>query len=492
MISVSNLSFGYGEKPLYEGVSFIVGKGQKVGLVGPNGAGKSTLFKILTGKEDGFTGSVQVQGTIGVVPQEVKYDPDMEVATSAKAYADPNSEYQDHELKKLFKGLELEIDLSTSPKKFSGGQKTKLALARALLSKADILFLDEPTNFMDVAGKRWVMQFLSNYEGCIVAVSHDLKLMDHAIDKVLAVDPATRTIEEYKGNYSSFVRLKKEKDELFRRQLIVKQKHIKQMEEGLKKMARFTSKKGVRARVRQQRRVEKEKQALPEAPSELRVMKISLPEPAKVGELPIMAKNISKSYGDLNVISNMSFVIERGQRIAIIGPNGTGKSTFIKILMGMVPPDNGDVAVHEQTKIGYYSQEFETFDFSKTVFDTFTDAVKKDERFTRSFLGRFMLSGDKAFQKVETLSGGEKTRLSIAILTAQDNNVLILDEPTTYLDVLSQRIILESLKEYKGTMLVVSHTPEFIQELSPQKALLFPEQKTVFWSDDILDRVEEV
>lgn len=492
MLRVEDLTFSYGEKPLYRGVNFIVSKGQKVGLVGPNGSGKSTLLKILTGKEEGFTGKIRIDETLAVVPQEVKYDPEMENSVSVKNYVDPDDGFQEYELEKLFSGLELNLPLTADPQKISGGQKTKLALARALLQNPDILLLDEPTNFMDAPGKRFVMDFLANYEGTVIVISHDLKLMDKAINKVLVINPQTQKVEEYKGNYSTFVRLKKEKDELLKRQILVKQKHIRQMEEGLRKMTRFTSGKGVRRRVQQQRRIEKEKLELPELPKDVKSIKVKLPEPSKVGELPLKAAGVWKSYGDLKVLKDINFTILRGQRIAFIGPNGTGKSTFIKILMGIVTPDAGSIFKNDNLKIGYYSQEFETFDFRRTVLSTFCDETKKDEGFARGFLGKFMFLGPKVFQSVGSLSGGEKTRLSIAIITGSDNNLLILDEPTTYLDVTSQRVILEALKEYKGTMIIVSHTPEFIKELSPQKALLFPEGKTVFWDEELLDKVAEL
>lgn len=490
MVQVENLNFSYGEAPLYSGVNFIIGRGQKVGLVGPNGSGKSTLLKILTGKEDGYTGRVSVDGNFGIVPQEVKHDSDMEKAENVRNYVDSLQKHPDHEILRLFSGLELNVALEASPSEFSGGQKTKSAIARALLSAPEILLLDEPTNFMDMAGRKWVMDFLSKYGGTVIVISHDLELMDNSIDKILAVNPATKSIDEYSGNYTDYIRLKREREELLKRQITVKQKHIKQMEEGIHRMTRFTSTKGVRARVRQQRRIEKEKASLPQMPKEIKLMKVNLPTPAKVGELPIRALNLNKSYGDLQVLRDLNFTIERRQRVALIGPNGAGKSTFIKILMNRLEADSGEVIRNPQLKVGYYSQEFETFDFTKSVLDTFVDETKQDERWARAFLGSYMLA-DKVFQKVESLSGGEKTRLSIAMLTGRDNNLLILDEPTTYLDVLSQRIILESLKEYKGTMIVVSHTPEFIKELVPDRAYLFPECKMVFWDDELLDRVEE-
>jgi len=194
----------------------------------------------------------------------------------------------------------------------------------------------------------------------------------------------------------------------------------------------------------------------------------------------------------INALNNISLTIHHGDRVGLVGHNGAGKSTFIKILMGMLQPDSGDVYRNENLKIGYYSQEFETFDMDKTVIDTFTDTVHLGEGFARAFLGRYMFGTEKIYQTIQTLSGGEKTRLAIALLTANNYNLLILDEPTTYLDVMSQRIILEALKEYKGAMLIVSHTPEFVKELNPTRAYIFPDERTVYWEHSLVDKVSEV
>lgn len=493
MLQVSNLTFGYGEKPLYEGVSFVVGKNQKVGLVGPNGSGKSTLLSIIDGSETGYTGSVNVQGKIALVPQEIKYDPILESSSTAREYVDHDRIYQEFEIQKMFKGLELDINLDTNPKSLSGGQKTKLALARALFQKPDLLLLDEPTNFMDEPGKKWVSEFLSNYPKALILISHDLKLMDSAIDKILVINPQTKKIDEFKGNYTKAMRLKEEKETLMKRQILAEQKHIKRLEESVIKLReRNTSEKGVRQRVILQRRIERIKDELPELPGQLRKLKITLPEPKRVGEIPISAKRVYKNYGDLNVLADLNFAIIRNERIALIGPNGSGKSTFIKVLMGMIAPDSGEIIKDQNLKVGYYSQEFETFNFDKTVIDVFREKTLHEENFARSFLGRFLFSNEKIFQSIRSLSGGEKTRLAIAILTATNNNLLILDEPTTYLDVMSQRIILESLKQYRGAMIFASHTPEFVKELAPAKVLLFPEQKMIFWDDQLLDRTVEI
>ncbi len=486
MIQAKNLAFAYMEEPLYEGVSFIIGENQKVGLVGPNGSGKTTLLSIIAGKLDQTEGDIKVIGKIGIVPQEIKNDPEMENAKTIRSYVDPENTHEDHEIKKLFSGLEISLELDALPQKLSGGQKTKLALAKALLASPDILLLDEPTNFMDIAGKKWVMNFLANYPKTVIVISHDLSLMNHAIDKILFVNPAMKTIDEYKGNYSQFERLKKEKDELQKRQVVIAQKKVNQLEQAIKNGL------GVRARINLQNRIAKMKENLPELPPEVRKIKIRLPDPANVGEIPIKVDSIKKSFGQKQVLKDVSMTLHRGERIALIGPNGVGKSTFIKIIMEALEADEGTVVKNSDLKIGYYSQEFETFDMNKTVIETFAENIHQTEGFARAFLGRYMFTGQKIFQKIETLSGGEKTRLSIALLTANNFNVLILDEPTTYLDVLSQRVILEALKEYQGAMLIVSHTPEFIIELKLQRAYLFPEEKMLFWENSIVEKISEI
>lgn len=493
MIKFDEVTFSWSDSLLFDKVSFQVSSGQKVGLVGPNGSGKTSLFALIGGHETPKDGRVEVTGTIGYVPQEVKRDPEMEGSTSVRDYLIKDEKLADFELRRMLSGLELgNLDLSVSPKGLSGGQKTKLALARALLTKPDILLLDEPTNFMDIAGKLWVTGFLSKYEKTLIIISHDLKLLDHAIDKVLAINSQTKKIEEYKGNYTKAMKLKSEAEALLTRTVIAETKHIKKMEESVIRLQRFTSEKGVRQRVMLERRIERLKEDLPELPKEVKRINLKLPDPAPVGELPIRAIGIGKSFGEKRVLSDVNFSIKRRERIALIGPNGSGKSTFLKILMGKLEQDMGEVIRSQNLKVGYYSQEFETFDFEKTVIQTFMDDSKKDEMFARPFLGRYMFLGNKVFQKVATLSGGEKTRLSIACLTGHDYNLLILDEPTTYLDVTSQRVILEALKVYKGALIIVSHTQEFLQELEPERALLFPENKFVFWSQDLLDDVQRV
>lgn len=493
MITVKNLSFSHGVKEIFRDTGFSVDDNQKVGLVGPNGAGKTTLLELLTKQEIPNHGQIEINGTISWVPQEVTFDPNLERAPSIREYIDPNHSHQDYELEKMLEGLELEhLKLTSNPQNLSGGQKTKLALIRSLLLEPDILLLDEPTNFLDVSGKYWVMDFLSRYQKTLIVISHDLDLLDKHINKVLFVNGQFKTIEEYTGNYSKFLQLKKEKEELLKRQVKNEQQKIKRLEKSITKLRSLTSKGGVRQRVILQRRLERAQAALPELPEEVKKIKISLPEVPWVGEIPIKAQSVSKKYGLQTVLEDLNFYIQRGERIALIGPNGAGKSTLIKILVGLLEPDSGQIIRDDNLKLGYYSQEHEVLDLEKTVLETIQVDIKLPEWKLRPILAKFLFSGNQIYQLVGSLSGGEKTRLSMALLMLHEYNLLILDEPTTYLDVLSQRTILEVLKEYQGSMIIVSHTEEFIKELSPIKALILPDKRFDFFSDEMLKQVSEV
>ncbi|MDO8599938.1 MAG: ATP-binding cassette domain-containing protein, partial [bacterium] len=263
MINVSNLSFSFGDRVLFDNVSFVIGKNQKIGLVGPNGAGKSTLLSLISKTRESELGRVQVLGTIASVAQEIKNDPILENSETVRIYLDPGHEHHDFELRKMLDGLELSnIDFAADPRQMSGGQKTRLALIRALLAKPDILLLDEPTNFLDVGGKQWVMNFLSTYPNTVLLISHDLSLLDKSIDKIFFINSHTKKVDEYTGNYSQFLRLKEEKTTLVKKQVKSGKQHIQSLEEGLKK-----GNQSVRVRIQMQKRIEREKDKLPQLPT---------------------------------------------------------------------------------------------------------------------------------------------------------------------------------------------------------------------------------
>lgn len=485
-IRATDISFSYGEKPLLVEASFRIEDGQKVGLVGENGTGKSTLLKLFTGELSPDEGTLDITGTIEMVPQEVKRDPILDKAKSVMEYINPDGSIEEHRIRKLFAGLGVgEVDLESPPQGYSGGVKTKFALARALFKEPDTLLLDEPTNFMDLEGKKWVMGLLSQYPKTLILISHDMGLMDKAIDRVMYVNKHKHIIEEYKGNYTQYLKLQKEAENLFKKQVHGQQKAIDKLEHAMKVI-------GVEARIVMKKRIARLKDVLPELPPEIRSIKIQLPEPVRSGDILVTTRSISKSYDELSVIKGLNFSIRRGEKIAMLGPNGVGKSTLIKLLIGQIKPDSGVVEWNPMNKLGYYSQEFEDFDMEKSVIKLFEEKCQRMESFCRPFLGKFGFAANKVHQKVGTLSGGEKTRLSIAMLCSTDANLLILDEPTTYLDIMSQRVILEALKTYKGTMIIVSHTEEFIKELKPDKVFLMPEAKMDFWRDDYENKVGEI
>lgn len=493
MIQVQNITFAHSGEPLYEDASFSIPKGKKVGLVGLNGAGKSTLFSLLCKQEWPDEGKIRVEGSIGYVPQEVGSDKLQQKSKTVREYLASAGDHQDHDIVKLMHKMELKkVDLDDVPSELSGGQKTKLALLHALLTEPDILLLDEPTNFMDIEGKKWVMHWLSQYKKTVFVVSHDLNLLDRHIEKIIYVNKQTKKFEEYTGTYSKFKKLKAEKDAHLTRYIRNQQQSVKRMKKSVEKLRRSNVEKVIRQRVQMEKRISKIEDSLPSLPKEVTKIKLELPTPSHMGILPVFLENVSKSYGDNLVLGDISLSIEKGQRVALIGHNGVGKSTLIKIILGLIEADNGEVRLDERIHVGYYSQELEAFDFTKSLYETVSDVYDVTEGKIRGFLAKFMFDKDKIFQRVGSLSGGEKTRLSIALLMLRNYNFLVLDEPTTYLDTMSQSIILDALKEYKGTMLVVSHTADFLKGLRPDKALLLPDEKYVYWDNDLLGRVVEI
>ena len=362
MIQAKNISFAH-LRPIFTEVSFTIGEGQIVGIAGPNGAGKSTLFKLLMREEHPREGEIVIDGSIVLVPQEIKYDPILEKANTLREYLDEHYVREDREILSMIHGLEMnDIDLYAEPHNLSGGQKTKLAIIRALLLEPDILLLDEPTNFLDTKGKAWVAKFLSSYPKTLLLISHDLDLLDSAIDKVMTIDPLKAKIEEYKGNYSQYLKLKAQHDALLTRQIVNTSKHVKRMEKSLVGLMGRKSEKGVRQRVQLQKRIERIKDSLPPLPKEARGFRLNLPEPHPISDIPVRIAEVTKAFDDVIILEDFTTTIGKGDKVALIGRNGAGKSTFIKMIMGEIEPDSGEIIKGQNLKIGYYSQELEALD----------------------------------------------------------------------------------------------------------------------------------
>src|SRR5581483_1123975 len=356
----------------------------------------------------------------------------------------------------------------------SGGQKTKLALARLLFQAPDLLLLDGPTNFLDVEATGWLMEFLERYKGALLIISHDLDLLDHSINKVLRLNEFTHKLEEYRGNYSSYITLAGDALALMERTKAQQEREIARLRKTSTKLRGYGATR-VSQRIAVDKRIATLEVSKPELPQNSRRIKIDFPMRQQSAQLVVRAEHLAKQYGNRKIFSNINFQVERGQRLVVVGLNGAGKTTLLRTLLGITPLDAGKVTMGDRVRLGYYAQENEGLDYDNTLLSEATAILPDDSKRVRSILGRFLFSGSRVFQQIGTLSGGEKTRLALAKMVLDGPNLLVLDEPTTHLDVLSRTIIGEALGDYRGTIISVTHDVEFVRYLQPDTLLMMPE-----------------
>lgn len=500
MLNIQKISFARGHKEILNNVSVQMGETEKVGLVGVNGAGKSTLLKLITKIEEPDLGSINITGKYSYLSQEIHKDILESESLNSPTLTigeylilEKNLDVQEWQIKKLLNNMVMsDKDCDSKICELSGGQKTKVEIVRILLEEADLLILDEPTNFLDIPSAEWLMRYLIGYPKSVLVVSHDLRLMNKGLSKIWYLNERTHNIEVYSGNYEKFLRLKELQDVLLFKQLESQEKKVKKLFENAQTLSGRKSIKEKKRAARKFHLVEQEKENLKTMGDLLvksKKMNISMPICEVSSKNVLDVKNISKEYlKGKPVLQDVSFEVTRGDRIAIIGKNGVGKSTLLKVLAGKLPPNNGEFTWGCNCKVGYYSQENEELDMNKSVWENIykLDWGTLDKR---KFLGRFLITGDMVEQKVSTLSGGEKTRLALAKLFAGHSNVLLLDEPTTYLDPVSQDMLLTALREYKGTLILVSHEPHFVKNLNIQKVLLMPEEHFGYFKEEYIQRV---
>ena len=556
MLEARGVSLSRGGRTLLQGASFLIGRGEKVGLVGVNGAGKTTLLHALRGALDPDSGVITRPKRIGYLGQERLADDLLaganadgqpvtvrdvmltgrdlarlsaelraveaqmatmsapEPATVAAGsgndgrggkrgaqqvdplerllwrYGELEERFQqaggyaaEHEMAELLQGLALEdVELDRPVTALSGGQKTRLALARTLFATHDLLLLDEPTNHLDGPATLWLMDYLGRYEGTVLLISHDLELLDQAITRVLHLDAAGKSVTMYTGAYSSYLRQREQSEEQAVAEMERKQGKITQLQSQADWARGKTAKMARKAKVLDHR-IEKLRDDLPDAsslPRRQRIMKLNLPLARQSGRIVYRVERLAKSYSGPPVFQNLSFELERGKRLVVIGRNGAGKTTLLKTLAGMIQPTHGRVELGQMVDIGYYAQEHESLHMNMTLLDEMRLAVadapvkRSDppgDTQLRSILGRFLFSGGQAFQTVGSLSGGEKTRLALARLMVGGYNTLLLDEPTNNLDPASRDQVCEALTSYQGTLIIVSHDTEFVENLEPDLAL---------------------
>ncbi len=497
MLNIEKISLNRGNKEILKNITLTVDTNEKIGLVGVNGAGKSTLLKIVVGREEPDLGIISFKGTISYLAQEIHRGLDVEnypeLTIGEYLIIEKNVEVEEWEIKKLLNNLKMEDkDCDSKLGELSGGQKIKVEIIKILLEKSDLLVLDEPTNFLDIPSAEWLMKYLISYPKAVLVVSHDLRLMNKGLSKIWYLNEKTQDVEVYRGNYEQFLKVKALRDEFLVKQLESEEKkaeRVFELAQGL------SGRKSIKEKKRAARKFEQAK-VLKEEVNELKIkltrsrkMRIGIPTPSQSSVNVLEVSNISKSYIDpIVILGDVSFKVHRYERVAIIGKNGVGKTTLLKILAGKQEATKGEFKWGYGTDFGYYSQENEDLDLSRTVWEN-VEKLDWGSIDKRKFLGSFLISGDMVNQKVSTLSGGEKTRLALAKLFAGRHNVLMLDEPTTYLDPDSQIVLLGALKEYKGTILIVSHEPLFVKELNIEKVLLMPEERFTYFKEEYIERI---
>ena len=526
VLQVRNLAIDVAARRVLSDASFNVAPGDKVGLVGRNGAGKTSLLKVLAGENDPAAGLVLRRGTLGYVPQnprpraeasqtalthilsgrgldgaaarlaelhkklEHDHSPQVvdEFSEAEEKYRLDGGYSSESDARQMGTGLGLRpdrIDLPLSV--LSGGERRRVELARVLFADADLLMLDEPTNHLDSDAKSWLMDFLRDYRGAVIVVSHDLSLLDTSITRVLHLDAGK--MREYRGTYSQYQKARQLEEKRLTSLAQTQETEIKRLSVLAEVMRRQTAKRAKTAKSIFKRvdRLKAEKVSAPQR--ERKALKVRFPEPPRSGRVVLTATGLSKGYGGPVVFRDVSFEVERGQRLLIMGLNGAGKTSLLRILAGQTEPNQGSIRLGHGVSLGYYAQEHEGIRAGVPVLAHMREQSDEDERVLRSLLGSFSLTGDIARQDAGTLSGGEKTKLALAQLVAGRHNLLLLDEPTNNLDPPSRTGVARALAEWPGTMVIVSHDPEFVEALRPQRVLFMPEGRVDYWEADLLDVV---
>ena len=529
MISVRDLEIRIGARVLMSGVNFRVDKGDKVGLVGRNGAGKTTLTKILAGDGQPSQGFVDRGGEIGYLPQDPRSgDPEelartrilnarglgdiaaemaqctedmgsVEEAVYERAmnrYSELEERFQsaggyaaEAEAATIASNLNLKDHILDQPlKTLSGGQRRRIELARILFSNAETMILDEPTNHLDADSVVWLREFLKGYQGGLIVISHDVDLVEETVNRVFYLDAIRCVIDIYNMGWRQYQKARETDEERRKRDRAIAEKKATTLQI---QAAKFGAKASKAVAAKQMvRRAESLLSGLDDVREVDRVAKIKFPDPAPCGRTPLMAENLSKSYGSLEIFTAVDLAIDKGSKVVIIGMNGAGKTTMLRMLAGLDTPDTGKIVPGHGLKIGYFAQEHETLDVSKSVLENMQRAAPQlADTDARKVLGSFLFTGDDVNKPAGVLSGGEKTRLALASLVVSSANVLLLDEPTNNLDPASREEILRALSTFTGAVVLVSHDVGAVLALNPERVLILPDGDEDHWNDGYADLI---
>jgi ATPase subunit of ABC transporter with duplicated ATPase domains len=398
------------------------------------------------------------------------------------------------EVRSIAAGLGLTADRLDLPLHvLSGGERRRVELARILFAGSDVLLLDEPTNHLDVDARTWLLKFLRTYKGALVVISHDLDLLDEAITRVLhldrADDEATGTLVEYRGTYSEYQAARAKDEERLAKLAVAQTKEIDRLQAIVDRFGAKATKAAMAHSI--EKRIARLEGVRVDAPSGARTLRVKLPEPPHCGRTVLDVEGLTKGYGGPPVFEDVSFDVGRGERLLVLGLNGAGKTSLLRILAGQSEADDGDLRFGYQVSAGYYAQEHEGLVADRSLLDHMRElAAPLGDTVLRGLLGMFGLTGEKAFQEAGTLSGGEKTKLALAQLVAGKHNLLLLDEPTNNLDPPSRDAIAAALSGWPGAMVLVSHDTEFVLQLQPHRVLIMPDGEHDHWDDTLLDLVE--
>ncbi|MCH9815041.1 MAG: ATP-binding cassette domain-containing protein [Actinomycetia bacterium] len=528
MISVSQVELRAGPLRLLQDASFRVAAGDKVGLVGRNGAGKTTLTKVMAGETQPATGEVTRSGEIGYLPQDPRSG-DVEITArerilaarglaeaahriSANAermaqavgaardkamrrYANAEAEFErlggyaaEAEADAIASNLGLEARILAQPlHTLSGGQRRRVELARILFSDAQTLLLDEPTNHLDADSIVWLRGFLKSFPGGVVVISHDVELLRSITNRILHLDATRGVLDVYNMGWDKYLKQRETDERRRHREASNAEKQATTLRKQAERM-RYKATKAKQAQV-MLKRADKLLDGIETRQSD-RVAKLRFPKPAACGRVPLTASGLSRNYGSLEVFTDVDLAIDRGSRVVILGLNGAGKTTLLRILAGVDTPDTGQVEPGHGLRLGYYAQEHEQLDVQNSVLANMLAAAEGLEaQKARDVLGSFLFSGDDVQKPAGVLSGGEKTRLALAMLVVSGANVLLLDEPTNNLDPASREEILGALQTFEGAVILVTHDEGAVRALSPERVLILPDGVEDHWGADYEDLI---
>jgi len=530
MISATGLELRAGARILLSEANLRVQPGDRIGLVGRNGAGKTTTLKVLAGEGTPYTGYVDRRGPVGYLPQDPRTG-DLDVTAADRVLSARGLDVLLAQMKELeprlgedaqllrrygqledqfaaLGGYSAEAEaaricsnlglpdrvLGQPIGTLSGGQRRRIELARILFRDAGetgggTLLLDEPTNHLDADSITWLRGFLAGHKGGLVVISHDASLLEAVVNKVWYLDANRSVVDIYNVGWKSYLD-QRETDERRRKRerANAEKKAGALMAQADKLRAKAT--KTVAAQ-NMAKRAERMLAGLEEVRAADKVAKVRFPTPAPCGKTPLTASALSKSYGSLEIFTDVGVAVDRGSRVVILGLNGAGKTTLLRILAGLLEPDTGAVEPGHGLRLGYYAQEHETLDVDRSILDHMRSAApQQTDTELRRILGAFLFSGDDVDKRAGVLSGGEKTRLALATLVCSGANVLLLDEPTNNLDPVSREQVLDAIARYPGAIVLVTHDPGAVGALKPDRAILLPEGDEDAWSDDLLDLVE--